>query len=207
MPPPAVHPLRYLFTASSWPRVYRDQAGRRFNDFPRTRYRTSVDIRAGNRHLARHLRRRRRPAADVGSAGLVGRWCNGYRRCGLSGLGCLRGGGPTAGFGFGREVCTEMVGSDFSDPGAGGGGVVSPGGDAGAGAWGGDTGGETPGSWANSRSAIETAANAEPPSRIPLCVFQPIANPPQRSQDHALSLNLTTSTVNPANPRDGIRVE
>ena len=37
-------------------------------------------------------------------------------------------GRPVTGFGLGRAVCTEMVGSVFSDSGAGGGGGVSPGG-------------------------------------------------------------------------------
>jgi hypothetical protein len=70
-----------------------------------------------------------------------------------------------------------MVGSDCSDPGAGGGVGVALGG-GGAGDCGSGTGGETPGSWANSRSATETAANAEPPSRIPLYVLQRITTPP-----------------------------
>jgi hypothetical protein len=63
-----------------------------------------------------------------------------------------------------------------------------------------------PGSWANSRSAIETAASAEPPSIIPLYVLHRILTP-NAHKITRVSLNLpTVSTVNPPNPRDGIRV-
>ncbi len=59
------------------------QAGRRLENLTGVRERTSVEIRAGNRHLARHAGRHCQTGGDVQSAGLVGR-----RRRGHGGLSC-----------------------------------------------------------------------------------------------------------------------
>ena len=49
------------------------KARRRFEYFGRLCHRARVELRAGNDHLARHLRHHWRPPGHIGSTGLVGR--------------------------------------------------------------------------------------------------------------------------------------
>ena len=59
-----------------------DQAGRRFEDLGRFCHWARVEVRAGNDHLARHLRHDRRSRRHVGRASLIGRRRRGcWRRC------------------------------------------------------------------------------------------------------------------------------
>jgi hypothetical protein len=93
------------------------KAGRRFEDFSRFCHWARVEVRAGNDHLARHLRHDGRSAGHIGSASLVGRrwrWCGCRRgRCGCgrccrglwSGIAFRRRRRRLGGNGYSRKLC------------------------------------------------------------------------------------------------------